>query len=190
MTRNVGQSLLGDAIDGQLHVRCELRLLSGKVPLELEACLLCEACRERLQRADQPEVLQQFRSKLLRDPPHLLDALAGRLLRLREHFTPGRGDFAGDPLEQEQHAGHALADLVVQLGRDPLPLGLLCRERTPAALAPLQLQALEHLVERQHQVETSGEPAGVSRRPGRSRSTFLIRSASRSSGLNAGRNIT
>ena len=45
-----------------------------------------------------------------------------------------------------------LADLVVQLDRDPLPLCLLRRERLPSALSPLRLQPLEHLVERTHEV--------------------------------------
>jgi hypothetical protein len=83
-------------------------------------------------------------------------------------LSAARGDLAGDLLEQEQHAGHALPDLVVQLGRDPFPLCLLRRERAPPALASLRLQPLEHLVERAHQVGHLAAPVGVSRRPGRS----------------------
>jgi len=40
----------------------------------------------------------------------------------------------------------------VQAARDPQPLRLLCPQGAPAALAPLDLESLEHLVERPHEL--------------------------------------
>ena len=51
-------------------------------------------------------------------------------------------------VELEQHAGQHLADLVVEAARDAQPLGLLRGEGAAAALAPLGLEPVEHLVER------------------------------------------
>jgi hypothetical protein len=54
----------------------------------------------------------------------------------------------------EQHGGEALADLVVQLLGDALPLGLLGPQRPGRARGPLVLETLEH------GVEAGDEPAG------------------------------
>ena len=58
------------------------------------------------------------------------------------------GDVGGEAFDLEHHAGERLADLVVQLARDPPPLGLLHQQRQPRALAALGLEPVEHLVER------------------------------------------
>ena len=55
-------------------------------------------------------------------------------------------------VQLEEHACQHLADLVVKPARDPQPLGLLCAQRTLAALAALGLESLQHLVERSHQL--------------------------------------
>ena len=60
-----------------------------------------------------------------------------------------------------------LSDLVVQLARDPLSLGLLHHQRAVRAVAPLGLQAIEHVVERPRQrghVRLTVERARVARR--------------------------
>ena len=50
-------------------------------------------------------------------------------------------------LDLEHHPGKCLANLVVELARDPLPLALLHEQRPAGALASLGLEAVEHLVE-------------------------------------------
>ena len=57
-----------------------------------------------------------------------------------------------DASEPEQHGGQLLADLVVELLRDPQPLGLLSFEHPPGGLATFGLQPVEHLVEGQREL--------------------------------------
>ena len=68
-------------------------------------------------------------------------------------------------LELEHHAGEHLADLVVQLARDPPALLLLRRDGDAAALAPLGLEPLEHVVEGGRQRRAPPRPRPVSTTP-------------------------
>ena len=151
---HVRQALLGDAIDGELGLGRELRQVGGKAPLD--AIPLCVVnCRESSVSAlTSPRCSSISRPQLLRDPPHLLERLAHGLLRLGE-LAPLLG--AGPRARRAgADAGQHLADLVVEAARDPQPLRLLRRERPPAALAPLDLEPLEHLVERAHELRDLG----------------------------------
>ena len=47
----------------------------------------------------------------------------------------------GEALELEEHAGHRLADLVVETARDPLPLFFLRVQRSRSGLSPLGFEA-------------------------------------------------
>ena len=96
-------------------------------------------------------------------------------------------DRRGQALDLEHHAGQRLADLVVELARDPLPLALLHEQRAARALAPLGLQAVEHLVERLRERDDGRAAVDRTRSPGESGSCPRIVSASSSSGRNAGR---
>ena len=145
--RDVRQALLRDAVDRELGLGRERRQVGGEAALDRDAALVGELARELGQRADEAEVLEHLRPQLLRDPAHLLERLPDRLLRLVD-VAACSASRLGERVELEQHAGQHLADLVVQAARDPQPLGLLRRERAPAALAPLALEPVEHLVER------------------------------------------
>ena len=57
------------------------------------------------------------------------------------------GDPRGEAFDLEHDARERLADLVVQLARDPLTLALLDHQGPAGALALLGLQPVEHLVE-------------------------------------------
>ena len=59
---------------------------------------------------------------------------------------------ACERVELEQHTGEHLSDLVVETARDPQPLGLLRTQRPLAALPPLGLEPVEHLVERAYEL--------------------------------------
>jgi hypothetical protein len=58
------------------------------------------------------------------------------------------GGPTGDRLAAQHQPCQRLADLVVQLARDPAPLGLLRGQGAQPALAALTLEPVEHLVER------------------------------------------
>ena len=93
------------------------------------------------------------------------------------------GIVRGEALDLQHHRREGLADLVVQLARDALALGLLHDQRPAGALAPLVLQAVEHLVEGLRERRDSGHrrrPA--TRSPGSSGSRRRIVSATVRSG--------
>ena len=104
-------------------------------------------------------MLEQVGPELLRDPPDLLQRTPDRLLGLLHPPAPLRRIRAGQRLELKQHAREHLPDLVVEPARDAPALRLLGRERAAAALAPLGLEAVEHLVERVHELANLGPAA-------------------------------
>ena len=144
---DVREALLGDPVDRQLGVRREARQIRREVALDRDPALVGEPARELRERADQAEVLEQLRPQLLRDPPHLLERLPHRLLRLGDAAAAALRIGVVERVELEQHAGQHLADLVVQPARDAQPLRLLRCERAAAAVAALALESVEHLVE-------------------------------------------
>jgi hypothetical protein len=95
----------------------------------------------------QAEVLQGLRAQPGGDPPHVRRALACGLAQLLELVAELVRHVGGDPLDLQHDRREDLADLVVQLPCHPLALGLLHHERLARALAPLVLEAREHLVE-------------------------------------------
>ena len=76
------------------------------------------------------------------------------------------GDLRREALDLQHHRRQRLADLVVQLARDAPALALLHQQRLARALAPLGLEAVEHLVERPRQRRDSGPPTTCTRAPG------------------------
>src|SRR6266511_1756922 len=148
---DIVQALLHDPIQRQLHVTVKFQQLRREPALHLDARARGKRPRQRPQRAHQPQMLQQLRPQLLRDTADLLKAAPDRLLGVSKLPPAFRHDRILQPRQQHQHPGHGLPDLVVQLAGDPLAFGLLRRHRPTAALAPLRLQPLQHLVERRHQ---------------------------------------
>ena len=141
---DVGQRLLGDAVEHELGVAAEVRQAGLDVHVDLELGVLGDALAEHAQRARQAEVVERLRPQHARDPAHLLEAAAGRLLRLQHALARRLGHVARDAAELQHDAGQRLPDAVVELLRDAQPLALLrgqraarrCRgARPPAARA-------------------------------------------------------
>jgi hypothetical protein len=147
MARDVRQSLLRDPVDRELRLVGERRQVGVEAPGDRDAADGGEARRELGQRADQPELLEHLRPQLARDPPHLLERAPHRDLGLLDLGAHLWGRVAGERIELQEHPRQDLAHLVVQPARDPQALALLRSERPAAALAPLVLEPLEHLVE-------------------------------------------
>src|SRR5688572_28474076 len=95
------------------------------MPCDLDPCLLCDGRRERSQRTRQPKILERLRSQPAHDAPHLLRALPGGLAELVELLAVSLGNGAGEALHLKHDSRERLADLVVQLTRDPLALAFL-----------------------------------------------------------------
>ena len=94
-------------------------------------------------------------------------------------------------LELQHHAGQGLADLVVQLARQPPALVLLGHQGSPAARPPLVLEAVEHRVEGVAELRDLGHRLLQLDAPARRNgSTRRISSVRRSSGPNTRRSST
>ena len=118
------------------------------MPVDADVRLLAECSGECRERALQPEVFERLGPELPGDSADVLGALAGRLAQLVELGPEVIRDPRGEAFDLEHHAGQRLADLVVELARDPASLTLLDEQRAPCAVAPLELEPVEHLVER------------------------------------------
>ena len=103
---------------------------------------------------------------------------AGGLAQLVELVAQLLGDRRREALDLQHHAGERLADLVVQLARDPPALVLLDEQRLTRALAPLGLEPVEHVVERHARARRRpGRPSTCTRAPGDSGSCRRMVSA-------------
>ena len=147
MAGDVGQRLLRDAVDDELDLGRHIDVL--RQPAQHgDAGVALEPARQRGERAVQAELLQRVGAQPARDPPHLLGAVTRGLAQLLELVAQLLGDARGEPFDLQHHAGQRLADLVVQLARDPPALGLLDRQRLARAVTALGLEPVEHVVER------------------------------------------
>jgi hypothetical protein len=79
MTCDIGQALLGDAVDGELLVLREPRQLRVELPVDANAGHTLEPAGELGQRADKAELLEHFRAQLARDSPYLVESPADSL---------------------------------------------------------------------------------------------------------------
>src|SRR5688572_25829930 len=114
---------------------------------DLDLRLLAERCGERRERALEAQILERLGPQPARDAADLLRAVTCGLAQLVELIAELVGDRGGQTLDLKHHAGQRLADLVVELARDPTPLALLHEQRATCTVAPLELQPVEHLVE-------------------------------------------
>ena len=80
---DVGQRLLGDAVEHELRVGAELGQPGLDVHVDLELGVLGDALAEHAQRAGQAEVVERLGPQPAGDPAHLLEAAARGLLRLQ-----------------------------------------------------------------------------------------------------------
>ena len=111
--------------------------------------------------ACRPRSSQDAGTQLAGHPSYVVEA-GPRALAEQVQFGRSFGRRpVGELLEAEQHDGQALADLVVELLRDALPLGLLGGERLGVAGGPLGLEPVEH------RVVAADQPGARARPPAR-----------------------
>ena len=146
VAHDVGQALLGDPVDHELDFVAH-RVLELELALDVEVVVGRGRGAQRAQRALQAEVVEHLGAQLASDAAHVVEAAAHGFAGGRELRRVVLAGAAGRVLELEDDAGEDLADLVVELARDPLALGLLREERFAPALAALVLEPVQHVVE-------------------------------------------
>src|SRR4051795_1084224 len=144
---DVGQALLGDAVDDQLLLGSQ-REITREAPLDLEARPLGDHRAERQECALKAELVERLGPKPPRDHPYLLRRLSRTLPQPDDVVTNLLRSAPRQRLATEDQPGEELTDLVVQLSRDAPPLGFLRRQSATCAVAPLALEAVEHRIER------------------------------------------
>ena len=147
MADDVGQALLRDAIDDELLLGSQ-RQVSLEVALDLDARSFSRSVHNAssaLCRPSSSSASGRRRRAITRTSSAAWPRCLPQALQIGSELLRGA---PGQRLAAQQQPGQQLADLVVQLARDAAALGLLRRQRTPAALAPLALEPVEHVVER------------------------------------------
>jgi hypothetical protein len=147
VAQDVGQRLLGDAIEDQLLLFRKRRQILGEVTLDLQLTLAFGSCGKGDQSIDQAKVVKSLGAQLARDPP---DLVKGRL-----QLSGKRGHLSsltlrpvrGRPLDLKDDRSQGLAGFVVQGASDPQTLAFLSNEGRPGTGPPLIGEAFEHRVE-------------------------------------------
>jgi hypothetical protein len=106
-----------------------------------------DACAERDQRVHEAEVVERLRSQLAGDASYLVETLSDRVGDPAQGVRRKLGIAVRGPLGLDGHGSECLPNLVVELPRDPQPLGLLCGERGARRLMASALKPVEHGVE-------------------------------------------
>ena len=100
-----------------------------------------EPARQCGKRAEQPEVVQHFRSQLLGDAADLSYGDADGFLYAAQLVAPLVGDALLEAFQLHEHGSHRLPDLVMQFGGDPPAFGLLRGHSPASTVAAFGLQA-------------------------------------------------
>ena len=165
MAGDVGQAFLGDAVEDELDVAIELTELRVNPSVDGDARSPCERAREVVEGACESEVVERLGAQLLGDPANLFEVGADCFLCFLERASLCGRRISAELLQEEEDAGHRLADLVVEAAGDSLSLLFSGLQGTRAGLATLGLQAFEHAVERSlERADLAG--AGRRDRPG------------------------
>src|SRR5690606_23745286 len=162
---HVGQPFLGDPVEDQFGLRAQLRQVRVEPVLHAQA-LPPELGGERLQGADQAQLVQHPGAQPPGDAPDLVQAAAGGLLHQAQLLPQVLGGVVGDPLQLQQHGGEALADLVVQLLGDAAAFALLRGQGAGAARGAFVLQPVQHRVVRADQFGDLPAPGDLGTAPG------------------------
>ena len=157
---DVGQALLHDAVDREFDLTVQSRRVRVDLAVDGDAGAVAEPTGQFGQCADQPEVIQQAWAQFLGDPGDLGDGGADGFLGVAQLAAAAVGDAVVEAFQLHEHAGHGLADLVVQLGGNPTTFGLLGRDRPAGAVAAFGLEPGEHVVERGDQSSDLTAPTG------------------------------
>jgi len=148
MADRVRERLLRDPVQRKLHCRGETKGVHVDAANELDFGARVEHVDQSLESVGEPEIVEHGRAQLTRDPADLVEILTGQRLRLRQSRLEARRRLLHHILQLEQERGQALPHLIVQLGRDPPPLLFQTADDTRATRTPLELEPIEHLVER------------------------------------------
>src|SRR4051794_7375373 len=143
----VGQAFLRNSVKNKFNARIEPGESGGELSPDRDAGPVGERACEVCERAGEVEMVKDLRAQLLRRSPDVFEARLYCRLRFAECHALLRRRVSCDALEQEEHAGHRLADLVVEAARDPLPLFFLGVQCSCAGLTSLRLEAFHHPVE-------------------------------------------
>ena len=144
---HVRERLLGHPIDDQLRLRTQRRKIRVDVAGDPNRRAPGDRVRQRRKRGGQAQVVERLRPQALRDLPYRLERPA-QILASRGHLVPSHpGARTCRLLELEHDRSQSLADLVVQLARDPQALPLLRGQRSTGALPPLRLEPANHVVD-------------------------------------------
>jgi hypothetical protein len=148
MPDHVGEALLGDAVDDELDLGLETRERGLDLPGDSQSGALRHLVREVVHGRDEPELVERLGPQSADEAAGVLDALLGEAPGVDQRVTHVVGGFPRGALDGEQQRREGLAQVVVELRHQPPALGLLRGQRAPGAVAPLALEAIEHVVER------------------------------------------
>ena len=146
VAHDVGEALLGDAVDDQLLLGGE-REVAGEPSLDLEPRPLGDRRAKGQQRALEPELVERLGAESAGDQPDLFRRLTRSFAEPDDVFADFLGSAPRERLATQDQPRQELADLVVQLPRDAPPLGFLGGQSAAPAVAPLALEAVEHRIE-------------------------------------------
>ena len=177
MLDDVGEALLGDAVDDELLFVGERRQLAlRRHEARADARALAEGGDLRGERGHEPVVVERRRAELAGEVQQLLHRLRRERLRVGELGEQVGRRVADRRREPQQDRGQRLVDLVVEVLGDPRALLLLGAQHRAAGLAALgssrPSMRLKSAVRRWTSVEARGVTSA--RVPGDARSTVLI----------------
>jgi len=144
---DVREALLRDAVDRQLLLGAQAPGRAAVAKRRADARLLGEVAHLRVERGDQPVVVEHRRAQPARESQELLHRLRGEPLRVAQ-FRLERGGRRDDRrLEPQQDRRERLVDLVVEVLREPLALALLRADRRLPGRVALGLEPLAQPLE-------------------------------------------
>ena len=158
---DVRQRLLDDAVERGLDLGGKPLVAEARLEANVDARLLAERLREPLERGDEAEVVEHLRTKLDREPPHVLQRRDDELADARRPRSraSSRLDASLERLQAEEDRGQRLAGLVVQLTREAAALELLRVDDAAERVARDALREIDR--DRGARREGLGEPKVV-----------------------------
>jgi len=111
----IGERLLGDAVQDELHLAGQRREVVAQVLFDRGAGLLVQAVDQHRQRVHEAEFVQRFRPQPSGDTARFLQASPRRLADLAELRRDAVRRSPEHLLHLQQRRRQALPDLVVQL---------------------------------------------------------------------------
>jgi hypothetical protein len=130
-----------------MHAGVQLPELGIDVAIDDDVRASRKCAREIVDGTCKAEVVEGLGAQFLRDSANLVEVRANRFLCFLERSSLGRGSVLSELLQEQEHAGHRLPNLVMEPARDPLPFVLSSLQRPGAGLATFGFEALDHPIE-------------------------------------------